>query len=137
MCWSYKTVRFHLKKEGILSSAFLDESEIEMSLNEFGKVGWELVSFVEVQEGLMAIFKMYIGKVRETNETGNVDKKRVVMGNVLQSFGLEDTETTETGTFDSKKTEEQVNTQTETQGIELKHIASKADDTDVGAIRIE
>ncbi len=59
MSWSYKTVRFDLKKDGILGSAFLDEAEIEVTLNEFGKVGWELVSFIEVEEGLLAVFKMF------------------------------------------------------------------------------
>lgn len=57
MQWSYKTVHFRLKKEGLLGSAFLDETEIEISLNEFGKCGWELVSSMEVNDGLIAIFK--------------------------------------------------------------------------------
>jgi hypothetical protein len=57
MKWSYKTEHFSLKKEGLLGSAFLDEAEIEISLNEFGKAGWELVSFMEVSDGVIAIFK--------------------------------------------------------------------------------
>ncbi len=57
MRWSYKTVHFSLKKEGLLGSAFLDEAEIEISLNEFGQSGWELVSFMEVNDGLIAVFK--------------------------------------------------------------------------------
>lgn len=57
MRWSYKTVHFSLKKEGFLGSVFLDEAEIEISLNEFGKSGWELVSFMEVNDGLIAVFK--------------------------------------------------------------------------------
>lgn len=57
MRWSYKTVHFSLKKEGLLGSAFLDESEIEISLNNYGKAGWELVSFTEVSDGLIAVFK--------------------------------------------------------------------------------
>ncbi len=57
MRWSYKTEHFSLKKEGLLGSAFLDEAEIELSLNEFGKAGWELVSFMEVNDGMIAIFK--------------------------------------------------------------------------------
>ena len=57
MRWSYKTEHFSLKKEGLLGSAFLDEAEIERSLNEFGKAGWELVSFMEVSDGMIAIFK--------------------------------------------------------------------------------
>ncbi len=57
MRWSYKTVHYELKKEGLLGSAFLDESEIEMSLNEYGKAGWELVSLLETLDGLTAVFK--------------------------------------------------------------------------------
>lgn len=57
MRWSYKTVHFELKKEGILGSAFLDEPEIELSLNQYGKAGWELVSMLETMDGLIAIFK--------------------------------------------------------------------------------
>jgi uncharacterized protein DUF4177 len=57
MRWSYKTVHFTLKKEGLLGSAFLDETEIEISLNEYGKSGWELISFMEVSDGLIAVFK--------------------------------------------------------------------------------
>jgi hypothetical protein len=57
MRWSYKTVHFELKKEGILGSAFLDEPAIELSLNQYGKAGWELVSLLETMDGLIAIFK--------------------------------------------------------------------------------
>jgi hypothetical protein len=57
MRWSYKTVHYELKKEGLLGSAFLDESEVELSLNEYGKAGWELVSILETQDGLIAVFK--------------------------------------------------------------------------------
>lgn len=57
MRWSYKTVHFAMKKEGLLGSAFLDESEVELSLNEYGKAGWELVSMLETLDGLIAVFK--------------------------------------------------------------------------------
>lgn len=57
MRWSYKTVHYELKKDGLLGGAFLDESEIEMSLNEYGKAGWELVSLLETMDGLTAVFK--------------------------------------------------------------------------------
>jgi hypothetical protein len=62
MRWSYKTEHFSLKKEGLLGSAFLDEAEIEISLNEFGKAGWELVSFMEVNDGMIAVFKQPLNK---------------------------------------------------------------------------
>lgn len=57
MRWSYKTVHYELKKDGFLGSAFLDESEVEISLNEYGKAGWELVSLLETLDGLTAVFK--------------------------------------------------------------------------------
>jgi len=60
MRFSYKTVHFDLQKEGLLGNAFLDESEVERSLNEYGKAGWELVSILETQEGLLAVFKQPI-----------------------------------------------------------------------------
>ena len=61
MRWSYKTVLYELKKEGLLGSAFLDESEIELSLNEFGAAGWDLVSMLETRDGIIAVFKQPIG----------------------------------------------------------------------------
>jgi hypothetical protein len=57
MRWSYKTVHYELKKEGLLGSAFLDESEVEQSLNEYGKGGWELVSILETMDGLIGVLK--------------------------------------------------------------------------------
>ncbi len=62
MRWSYKTVHFSLKKDGLLGSAFIDEVEIEYSLNEYGHAGWELVSFMEVNDGLIAIFKQPLSR---------------------------------------------------------------------------
>lgn len=62
MRWSYKTVHFSLKKDGLLGSAFIDENEIEITLNDFGKSGWELVSFMEVNDGLIAVFKQPFGR---------------------------------------------------------------------------
>ena len=61
MRWSYKTVHFSLKKDGLLGSSFLDEDEIEITLNEYGRSGWELVSFMEVTDGVIAVFKQPFG----------------------------------------------------------------------------
>ncbi len=57
MRWGYKTIQYGLKKEGLLGSSFLDEAEMEQSLNEFGQAGWELISLFALQDGLMAVFK--------------------------------------------------------------------------------
>ena len=61
MTWSYKTVHFELKKEGLLGAGVLDESEIERALNEFGRSGWELISVLEVQDGIITFFKQPLG----------------------------------------------------------------------------
>lgn len=60
MRWSYKTIHFELKKEGLLGSAFLDVSEIEEVLNNYGRGGWELVSIIETGDGVMGILKQPI-----------------------------------------------------------------------------
>ncbi len=57
MRWCYKTIHYELKKEGFLGGSSLDEAEVEQSLNEYGQAGWELVSVMETQDGLIAIFK--------------------------------------------------------------------------------
>ncbi len=57
MRWSYKTVHYALKKEGLLGSTFLDQSEMEQSLNEYGMAGWELVAMVDTVDGLIGVFK--------------------------------------------------------------------------------
>jgi hypothetical protein len=60
MRWGYKTVQYGLKKEGLLGGSFLDEAEVEQSLNELGQAGWELVSLFGMDDGLMAVFKQPI-----------------------------------------------------------------------------
>ncbi len=65
MRWCYKTVHYELKKEGFLGSSFLDEAEVEQSLNEYGQSGWELVSVTETQDGIIAIFKQPLDPVAE------------------------------------------------------------------------
>ncbi|MEE4313688.1 MAG: DUF4177 domain-containing protein [Desulfofustis sp.] len=60
--WGYKTVHFEMKKEGLLGGVFLDETEIEQELNEFGRSGWELVSLLEMHDGIIAFFKQPLGQ---------------------------------------------------------------------------
>lgn len=80
MNWSYKTVHFELKKEGLLGGSFLDEAELEEQLNDFGRSGWELVSVIEVQNGVIAFFKQPISiassrlRVYETAELDEQDQ---------------------------------------------------------------
>lgn len=65
MRWSYKTIHFELKKEGLLGGAFLDVPEIEQALNEYGRGGWELVSLIETGDGLVGVLKQPIDVDRD------------------------------------------------------------------------
>ncbi len=76
MRWSYKSVHYELKKEGLLGNTFLDESEIELSLNEYGKAGWELISILETQEGLIAVFKQPLSDGRQTTPYSEEEAER-------------------------------------------------------------
>ncbi|MBB5348778.1 DUF4177 domain-containing protein [Desulfoprunum benzoelyticum] len=78
MRWSYKTVLFELKKEGLLGNVFLDESEIELSLNEFGATGWELISMIETRDGIIAVFKQPLGQIPIKPEVDVEDEEDVV-----------------------------------------------------------
>lgn len=62
MRWSYKTIHYELRKEGLLGSSFIDEAEIEESLNEFGHAGWELISLIEAKDGLIGVLKQPLGE---------------------------------------------------------------------------
>ncbi|MBL4902977.1 MAG: DUF4177 domain-containing protein [Desulfocapsa sp.] len=83
MRWSYKTVHFSLKKDGLLGSSFLDEDEIELTLNEYGKSGWELVSFMEVSDGIIAVFKQPFGCSLPDFEEESIEKDLLVKEEVV------------------------------------------------------
>lgn len=86
MRWSYKTIRYELKKEGLLGSAFLDEPEIELSLNQYGKAGWELVSLLETLDGLIAVFKQPLDlDTRSFSSPAKSSPEK----NTAQSIGIE------------------------------------------------
>lgn len=66
MRWCYKTVHFALKKEGFLGGSFLDEAEVEQALNDYGQSGWELVSIIEIEDGVIAVFKQPLDPMGES-----------------------------------------------------------------------
>lgn len=78
MRWSYKIVHYDYKKGGLLGGTFLDETEIEQSMNEFGQAGWELISLLEVQDGLTATFKQPLEaplqRTRPAGEAGQEER---------------------------------------------------------------
>jgi len=133
MRWSYKTVHYDLQKEGLLGNAFLDESEVELSLNEYGKAGWELVSILETQEGLLAVFKQPIGlgqKVRFDEEELPPSRPEPPWQSEREA---EEEPAVPASTADLAPVEEYEIVVEEGRGRE----APEKDDDDIGSIRIE
>ena len=57
MLWKYRTILFELTKDGLLGDRYVDDEEMEKTLNEMGALGWELVNVTLLQDGLLAILK--------------------------------------------------------------------------------
>ena len=57
MMWQYRTIIFEFAKDGLLGERYIDDEEMENTLNEQGSMGWELVSAVMVQDGVLAVLK--------------------------------------------------------------------------------
>ena len=57
MLWKYRTILFEFTKDGLLGDRYVDDEELERSLNELGALGWELVNVTLLQDGLLAILK--------------------------------------------------------------------------------
>ncbi len=141
MRWSYKTVHYELKKEGLLGSSFLDESEVEISLNEYGKSGWELVSMLETMDGLIAVFKQPlslstesfyppIGKESEELEEEDLSDE--------EQFVVEPLSTTRNSTYDDEVVlVEDFDVVEEAETISVKEKKRPATDVDMGSIVIE
>ena len=104
MRWSYKTVHYELKKEGLLGSAFLDEPEIEFSLNEYGRSGWELVSILETMDGIIAVFKQPLS--RDASSLLNANPAETVHNTVLQEEETSPLEIFSRDQVDAEKEEE-------------------------------
>ncbi len=75
MRWIYKTVHFEMKKEGLLGSTFFDETEIEQELNEYGRSGWELISLMEIKDGLIGVLKQPLDEPSAYDEDFSFDKQ--------------------------------------------------------------
>ena len=143
MRWSYKTVHFEMKKEGLLGSAFLDESEIELSLNEYGKAGWELVSMLETLDGLIAVFKqpLSLGSGSERH----IEEEAVQQAVMPRLVKVTKETKVEPRRFEEKKGREEVKQEIvliddfeedrEEPAVEAKK--TPPDSSDVGSIRIE
>ena len=61
MAWQYRTILFEFTKDGLLGDKYVDDEEVEKTLNELGAQGWELVNVVLLQDGLLAFLKLGFG----------------------------------------------------------------------------
>ncbi len=57
MTYRYRTIVFEFAKDGILGERYIDDEEMEKTLNSQGRLGWELVSVVMIQDGVLAVLK--------------------------------------------------------------------------------
>lgn len=150
MRWSYKTVHYELKKEGLLGSSFLDESELEISLNEYGKAGWELISVLETSDGIIAVFKQSLGASVKRAENGAVPTAAIANRKFLSGLEKEPQERARSQELRPKNESGLIVEQQESdlpppqpvlqtsKRAEPQQLAGEGqDDDDVGAIRIE
>ncbi len=57
MKWQYRTIVFEFAKDGLLGDRYINDEEMEATLNEQGEKGWNLVNVVMIQEGILAVLK--------------------------------------------------------------------------------
>ncbi|WP_456384451.1 hypothetical protein [Desulfolithobacter sp.] len=55
--WVYRTILFEFQRDKLLGDKYINDEEVEKTLNEQGTRGWELVGVTTTQEGLLAICK--------------------------------------------------------------------------------
>ena len=58
MQWQYRTILFEFTKDGLLGDKYVDDEEMEKTLNEMGRQGWELVNVALLQDGLLTFLKL-------------------------------------------------------------------------------
>ena len=57
MRWRYRTILFEFHKDRVFGDKYIDDEEVEKTLNEQGAQGWELVNVTSIREGLLAFCK--------------------------------------------------------------------------------
>lgn len=64
MLWQYRTMLFEFTKDGLLGDKYVDDEEMEKTLNQMGSQGWELVSVTLLQDGVLTFLKKPVGQER-------------------------------------------------------------------------
>jgi len=57
MLWQYRTMLFEFTKDGLLGDKYVDDEEMEKTLNQLGGQSWELVNVALLQDGVLAFLK--------------------------------------------------------------------------------
>lgn len=76
MVWQYRTILFEFTKDGLLGDRYVDDEEMEKTLNQMGRDSWELVGVSLLQDGLLTFLKRPANEERvdagpRMRETGN------------------------------------------------------------------
>lgn len=57
MQWQYRTILFEFTKDGLLGDRYVDDEDMEKTLNQLGREEWELVNVTLLQDGVLAFLK--------------------------------------------------------------------------------
>nr|WP_321468297.1 DUF4177 domain-containing protein [uncultured Desulfobulbus sp.] len=66
MVWQYRTILFEFTKDGLLGDRYVDDEEMEKTLNLMGQECWELVDVSLLQDGLLAFLKKPVAEKGRT-----------------------------------------------------------------------
>jgi len=69
MVWQYRTMLFEFTKDGLLGDRYVDDEEMEKTLNQMGQDSWELVDVSLLQDGLLAFLKRPVGEEKLVSAT--------------------------------------------------------------------
>jgi len=62
MLWQYRTILFEFTKDGLLGDKYVDDEDMEKTLNQLGGQSWELVDVTLLQDGVLAFLKRPAGE---------------------------------------------------------------------------
>ena len=68
MQWQYRTILFEFTKDGLLGDKYVDDEELEKTLNQMGDQGWELINVTLLQDGVLGFLKKPVQQERVIEE---------------------------------------------------------------------
>lgn len=139
MLWQYRTELFEFTKDGLLGDKYVDDEEMEKTLNQLGSQEWELVTVTMLQDGVLAFLKRGAQGKRSEVETppSRTVEPAEPSSPVIQPRPPVSARTTVAATDKLRKGEEEEEREP-FRGLERqRRTAPQKDDTDlIGGIRI-